>query len=208
VLSPSDRETALDIAARAATAPLDTGRRWLPDVSELPAGLVRPGACFVTLRADGVLLGCIGSLVPARPLGLDLAHNAAAAAFDDPRLPPLSPRDVLVADVGVSVLGPLEMLGVTGTAELVRVLRPGTDGVLVEMPAHRATFLPSVWEQLSDPADFVAALWRKAGLAPGTWLDGAVVHRYQVEEFGRLLLGLTDSARRHHCAQDEVPGLR
>jgi AmmeMemoRadiSam system protein A len=189
VLSPADRDVALDIASRAATAPLSGGRRWLPEAATLPVALARPGASFVTLRADGDLLGCIGSLVAQRPLGLDIAHNAAAAAFDDPRLPPLRPRDVPVADIHVSVLGPLEQMGVTGPAALVRELRPGVDGLLVETPTHRGTFLPSVWEQLGDPADFVAALWRKAGLKPGTWPGGTRVHRYEVEEFGRPLLG-------------------
>lgn len=188
MLSPADRDAALDIASRAAAAPLGDGRRWLPEVATLPAALARPGASFVTLRAHGDLLGCIGSLVARGPLGVDIAHNAAAAAFDDPRLPPLSPGDVPVADVHVSVLGPLEPLGVTGPGELVRSLRPGVDGVLVETPTHRGTFLPSVWEQLADPADFVAALWRKAGLKPGSWPGGTHVQRYEVEEFARPLV--------------------
>ena len=187
MLSPADRQVALDIAARAATAPLREGRRWLPEVSTLPADLARPGASFVTLRARGDLLGCIGSLEPRLPLALDIAHNAAAAAFDDPRLPPLSPRDVPVADIHVSVLGPREQISASGPADLERTLRPGTDGLLVESPGHRATFLPSVWEQLGDPTDFVAALWRKAGLVPGSWPAGVRLHRYQVEEFGRAL---------------------
>ncbi len=187
MLSSADREVALDIAARAATAPLREGRRWLPEVSILPADLARPGASFVTLRARGDLLGCIGSLEPRLPLALDIAHNAAAAAFDDPRLPPLSLRDISVADIHVSVLGSLQPLAARGLADLERTLRPGTDGLLVESPGHRATFLPSVWEQLGDATAFVAALWRKAGLVPGTWPDGVRLHRYQVEEFGRAL---------------------
>jgi AmmeMemoRadiSam system protein A len=187
VLSPADREVALDIASRAATAPLGDGRRWLPDVAALPAALAAPGASFVTLRAYGDLLGCIGSLAPRRPLGVDIAHNAAAAAFDDPRLPALSRADVPVADIHVSVLGPLDAMPVVSMAELVRELRPGVDGVLVETATRRGTFLPSVWEQLPDAADFVTALWRKAGLVPGRWPDGLRVHRYQVQEFGRPL---------------------
>lgn len=177
-----EREQALRIAVRAVEEPLRTGNRWLPDPRELDGQLAEPGACFVTLRRDGRLLGCIGSLVPHRLLGIDVAHNAAAAAFDDPRLPAVTVDDVPAMHVHVSVVGELEPLDVDGWHDLAARLRPGVDGLLVADDRHRATFLPSVWDQLDDPAAFLDALWTKARLVPRSWPPGLQASRYRVAD--------------------------
>ncbi len=184
MLSSSEQQISLDIAWRAVLEPLRTGRRWLPDPLDLTGELALPGACFVTLRARGALLGCIGSLVPHRLLGVDVASNAAAAAYDDPRLPPVTEADLADMDLHVSVLGPLEPLSAAGRDDLAARLRPGVDGLVVEAGPRRATFLPSVWEQLPDAAAFIDALWVKAGWRARDWPDGLQVSTYQVQEFG------------------------
>lgn len=189
MLTEAEQREALDIARRAATEPLWDGpagagpRRWLPGLDEMPGALRDPGACFVTLRTDGRLQGCIGSLVPHRPLGLDVAANAVAAAFDDPRLPPLTLVDVPTTEVHVSVLGAMTPLAVPDLGALRSGLRPGVDGLVVEAAGRRATFLPSVWDQVADVDEFLDALWRKAGLPPRSWLDGITVQTYAVQEF-------------------------
>jgi AmmeMemoRadiSam system protein A len=184
MLSPSEQQVALDIAWRAVVEPLRTGARWLPDPLDLSGELAQPGACFVTLRARGALLGCIGSLVAYRLLGVDVASNAAAAAYDDPRLPAVTEADLPLLDVHVSVLGPLAPATVTGRTDIEARLRPMVDGLVVEASGRRATFLPSVWEQLPDPTDFVDALWVKAGWRVRDWPDGLQVSTYEVQEFG------------------------
>lgn len=155
----------------------------LPDVHRAPA-LSRPGASFVTLRRGSDLLGCIGTIEPVRPLVDDVAHNAAAAAFSDPRLPAVTPRDFEVMSIKVSVLGPLARLEVADRAALVAEVVPDVDGLLVAARRHRGTFLPSVWEQVPDTDDFLDLLWRKAGLTPRSWPDDLVVWRYHTVEFG------------------------
>ncbi len=147
--------------------------------------LLAPGASFVTLLDGHRLLGCIGSLEPYRPLVDDVAANAVAAAFEDPRLPPLRPDEFRTMTVKVSVLSPRVPLAVHSVAELVAAARPGIDGLVAAAGRRRGTFLPSVWEQLPDPRDFVEHLWHKAGLVPGSWPPGTTVERYTTEEFGR-----------------------
>jgi AmmeMemoRadiSam system protein A len=198
-LDPDSRSLALDLAVTAVVVRLRTGRRWLPDLATLPPALREPGACFVTLTRAGALLGCIGTLVPRDALGRDVARNASAAAFDDPRLPAVTLADVAAMDVHVSVLGPLEPLSVCGWDDLRRAVRPGTDGLLVEAPGHRGTLLPSVWRSLPDVEEFLDVLWRKAWLPAGDWPPGLAVHRYRTEEFGA-------PARDHHPAAP--PGAR
>ena len=147
------------------------------------------GACFVTLEIGGRLRGCIGSLSPRRPLGEDVAHNALAAAFEDPRFPKLSPAEFAETDVEVSVLGAPQPLDPTGTylaeAEVLDALVPGVDGVILRWRGHSATFLPQVWESLPDPQEFLAHLKAKAGLPPDFWAEDMEILTYPVTAYER-----------------------
>jgi uncharacterized protein len=183
VLGARDQAVALGLAVAAIAQRLRTGRPWQPAAASLPAALRVHGASFVTLRRDAALLGCVGTLVPRTPLGQDVAHNAAAAAFDDPRLPPVVAADLPAMHVHVSVLDELGPIAATGWSELLLAVRPG-DGLLVEAGWRRATLLPAVWADVPDPGAFLAALWRKAGLDPGEWPDETTVSRYGAFEFG------------------------
>ncbi len=151
-------------------------------VSETPA-LLHPGASFVTLKREGRLRGCIGSLEPTRPLAQDVAANGYAAARRDPRFAALEIRELDGLELSVSTLGPQQGLVVADRSELLVTLRPGVDGLVVRSGTHRATFLPAVWEQLPDPESFIAALWRKAGLPIDAWPRELQLTRYHVEHF-------------------------
>ncbi|MFN3545426.1 MAG: AmmeMemoRadiSam system protein B [Thiobacillus sp.] len=145
--------------------------------------LAEPGATFVTLTRFGDLRGCIGSLEAHRPVGVDVRENAVAAAFRDPRFWPLTPEEYDAIRVEVSLLSPMQPIDVKGEAEALAALRPHVDGVVFEYGHHRSTFLPQVWEQLPDPAEFLAHLKRKAGLPADFW-DGEVrLSRYTVSKW-------------------------
>src|SRR5580693_7447626 len=93
------------------------------------AALSRPGATFVTLFCRGELRGCIGSLKATRELGFDVRENALAAAFRDPRFPPLTATEFDATSVEVSLLSVAENLHFDTERELRARLRPGIDGV-------------------------------------------------------------------------------
>jgi AmmeMemoRadiSam system protein A len=141
------------------------------------------GAVFVTLTLDGDLRGCVGSATARRPLFEDVMDNAKAAAFEDPRFPPLTKAELERAKIEVSVLSPLEKLDVATEAELLKALRPGVDGVQIAWGAHRALFIPEMWNQVSDPGTFLYYLKRKAGLPAAEWQEGTRVHRFTAEAF-------------------------
>jgi uncharacterized protein len=175
--------TLLDVAADAIGFVLRTGVAPKIDTTRFDPRLHAPGATFVTLEREATLLGCIGTLEAVRPLVADVAHNAVAAAFDDPRLPAVTPADYEVMSVEISILSAVEPLEAASVEVLAAGLRPGTDGLVVDAPGGRATFLPAVWRHFGDDADaFLAALWRKAGLAPGTWRPGTRCARYTAEQ--------------------------
>lgn len=151
-------------------------------VAELPE-LQRPGATFVTLMQNGHLRGCIGALDAARPLGEDVAHNARAAAFRDPRFSPLEPDEWPHTRVEVSLLEPSAEMQFRDEADLLAQLRPGEDGLILQWGHHRATFLPQVWDTLPNRAQFLMELKRKAGLPLDFWEPGLRVHRYRVTKW-------------------------
>nr|WP_277628138.1 AmmeMemoRadiSam system protein A [Arsenicicoccus dermatophilus] len=146
----------------------------------IPAWADEPGAAFVTLHLGGRLRGCIGSLSAYRPLVDDVRGNARAAALDDPRFRPVTPDEIDHVDLEVSVLSRPEPLTFSSEADLVAQLRPHVDGLLLEAPGHRGTYLPQVWEQLPDPADFLRSLKTKARLHQDWWGEDVRVSRYTV----------------------------
>ena len=147
------------------------------------AALDRPGATFVTLKQDGELRGCIGSLEAHRLLAIDVRRNALAAAFSDPRFPPLAAQELEVRTVEVSLLSPASRVEVADEVDLLARLEPGVDGIVLELGRRRATFLPQVWETLPDPRDFIGALKRKAGMPASFWSPEMRVSRYTVSKW-------------------------
>jgi AmmeMemoRadiSam system protein B/AmmeMemoRadiSam system protein A len=141
-----------------------------------------PGATFVTLRAGEALRGCIGTLEAHRPLVHDVTANALAAAFRDPRFPPLARHELDDLTVEVSILDPAQPVAFTDRAHLVAQLAPGEDGLVLALGSRRATFLPQVWDALPAPDDFLDALARKAGI-PAARLGECTVHRYRVRKW-------------------------
>ena len=182
-LSDDDRRWLL---ARARTAIAHELASRAPDPltdEDVPEHALVPGATFVTLERDGELVGCIGSLEARRPLWRDVARNARAAAFADPRFAALAPGDLDRTVIKVSVLSGLDPLP-AGHDDLVDALRPGIDGVLLEAGGRRGTFLPAVWDKLPAAEQFVDRLVGKAGLPEKSWPADAQVWRYTTDEFG------------------------
>jgi len=146
------------------------------------AWLRESGACFVTLRLDDGLRGCVGSVDAHRALGDDVAHNAFAAAYRDSRFDAVSPAERERLVVEVSVLGPRAPLAAASEQDALAALRPGIDGIYFEYRHLHATFLPQVWDNIPDPLDFLCELRRKAGLPTRFWDDEVKLSRYTVEK--------------------------
>jgi AmmeMemoRadiSam system protein A len=162
-----------------------SGSATLPPLTaaEAPQFLRAPGASFVTLTINGALRGCIGTLEARQPLFDDIRSNAIAAAFHDPRFPPLTTPEYAAVAVEVSILSAPEPLVFESEADALAQLRPGIDGVIFSTPGHRATYLPQVWDDLPDKANFLNSLKRKAGLPATYWGSDVRLHRYTVTAF-------------------------
>ncbi len=174
--------TLIELAQASIRMGLASGRPLPVDLSSLPEALRAPGAAFVTLKNGGHLRGCIGSPSAYRPLAQDVAENAFAAAFRDPRFAPLTEAELAGLDLSVAVLTPPEPMTIAGEDDLLRQLRPRTDGLIIESHGRRALFLPAVWESLPEPAAFLAQLKHKAGLPPGAPAPHLRAWRFQAVE--------------------------
>jgi AmmeMemoRadiSam system protein A len=126
-----------------------------------------PTGVFVSLhepapdgQGEGPLRGCIGSIEPReRTLRTEIARSAVAAAFSDPRFPPLTSGEIDNLDITVYILGEPEL--VTDESEL----DPGRYGVIVEGGVRRGLLLPGI-PQIDSVATQLAIARQKAGLAP------------------------------------------
>ena len=145
--------------------------------------LARPGATFVTLMCAGELRGCIGSLRATRALHADVRENALAAAFRDPRFPPLTRPEFASTSIEVSLLSAPQDAACESEAELCARLVPFVDGVALELDDRRATFLPQVWDAIPDPRAFLAALKAKADLPADFWSPRLNVSLYRVTKW-------------------------
>jgi len=190
VCSDAEQASLLQVALASIESGLETGSPLQVNPAAYSPVLSARRASFVTLKCAGNLRGCIGSLTPISSLVEDVARNAFAAAFRDPRFPELSATELPDLEIGISVLGPTETVDFGSEAELLGMLRPGIDGLVLQDGRHRGTFLPSVWESLPEPADFLGHLKQKAGLPADYWSETLEIERYTTESFAATVAGI------------------
>jgi uncharacterized protein len=179
----SQRQTILQIARDAIMQSFLGNKDIQINLKLFPAELLEKKGTFVTLNINGKLRGCIGSLSPQRPLIVDIIHNAQAAAFHDPRFKALSIEEFKQIEIHVSILTDARAMQVNSREELLAQLRPGEDGIILKENGKSATYLPSVWEKIPEPENFINELRRKAGLEPKGWDESTQVLRYGTIEF-------------------------
>lgn len=182
MLNAEHRHLVLDTAADSIHYGLEHGKALPIDVVDYPPDLREQRATFVTLTLAGELRGCVGMLEAVRPLITDVSENAYAAAFRDPRFAPVSADEADKLHIHVSILSEPEPVSFNSEEDLIAQLRPGVDGLVLQEGRYRGTFLPSVWDSLPEPHDFLRHLKRKAGLSVEYWSDSVAVSRYTVED--------------------------
>ncbi len=179
-LTGEEKKELLEMARAFAEAAVK--RVDLPTMETKSESLRSIGAAFVTLKTEGDLRGCIGTIIPNEPLYLCVQRRAVDAAIHDARffMHPLTPEDLKKLEIEISVLTPIERCQ---SPEEVKV---GRDGVLITLGRARGVFLPQVpIEQGWDHDAYLSNLCRKAGVMdPNCWKrDDAVLERFQAIVF-------------------------
>ncbi|HUI10601.1 MAG TPA: AmmeMemoRadiSam system protein A [Bacteroidota bacterium] len=163
-MTDDERRRLLAIARESLVSLLE--HREAHDPGPLTGRLAEPGGAFVTLRSGGRLRGCIGYIDSPQPLANVVAELARKSAREDPRFPPLSPPEMTRVSLEVSVLSAIRPLADASG------IRPGVDGLLLELRGRRGLLLPQVaTEQGWDAEGLLRGTCCKAGLPPGAWKD-------------------------------------
>ena len=150
---------------------------------QYPQILDENGACFVTLQKDGLLRGCIGSIVAHRPLISDLVENTKNAAFNDKRFNPVTVEELGSIKIGVSILTPAYKIEFENEEDLLNKITPDKDGIILLENEHQSVYLPSVWAEIPDKKEFINSLKQKAGLEADYWSDTIQAYRFETISF-------------------------
>jgi AmmeMemoRadiSam system protein A len=182
-LSEEAQRMLLAVARESIAQGIESGHPLRLDPLSYDPELQEVRASFVTLHLCGQLRGCMGALEASRSLVGDVAHTAFSAAFRDPRFSPVVASELEALEISISVLSQPEEMTIQSEADLLQQMRPGIDGLLLREGSHSGTLLPSVWESIPDPIEFLRTLKRKANLPTNYWSETITVYRYTTESF-------------------------
>lgn len=138
----------------------------LPSMAGETQKLKEKRGAFVTLKRKNQLRGCIGYLQAFKPLSRTIMEMAQAAAFQDPRFPPLAKNELADLDIEISVLTPFRLI------KDIEEIEVGKHGLLIERGGYSGLLLPQVaTEYRWDRQTFLEHTCLKAGLPKEAWKD-------------------------------------
>ena len=172
--SSQERVLLLQLAHESIAATLE--RR---EISLIPptAHLAKPRGAFTTLYYRNALRGCVGYVLPIKPLNVTVAETACGAAFEDSRFSPVTLDEARELQVSLSVLSPPQLI----QPDQIEI---GRHGLLITLGPYRGLLLPQVpVEHEWDRRTFLEQTCRKAGLPPNAWQMDAKLEAFTAEVF-------------------------
>ena len=153
-----------------------------PPLEERPLTRLKGKSLVIDLNNE--LRGCIGYIMPQKPLYQTVIDNAYNAAYNDPRFPQITKEEIKKIKIEISILSIPEKINYQSKDELLRILVPKKDGVIICNDSRSATFLPQVWKKLPEKEFFLKQLCLKAGINPDIWeYDKPEILIYKVYSF-------------------------
>lgn len=158
-------------------------RKPIPEAKSDDPELNAHCGCFVTLKNQGRLRGCIGQFTSEGPLIELVVDMAKASATGDPRFfaDPITADELEQLDIEISVLSPLQL-----TPEPLD-LRLGIDGIYIKRGCASGCFLPQVATETGwSKEEFLSyCCAHKAGLPPDAWKEAETeVYLFTADVFG------------------------
>ena len=137
----------------------------------IPPELERPAGVFVSLKKNGQLRGCIGTILPTQPSAAkEIIRNAVSAAVEDPRFPRVTESELAELEISVDILGTPERI------DSITKLDPKNYGVIVQLGSRSGVLLPDL-EGVDSAAYQVEIACHKAGINP---MEKFTLYRFQV----------------------------
>ncbi len=177
-LNSQEKQALLDIARQAILQGIETGEEYIEPREE--KRLNQRNGCFVTIKQNGKLRGCIGNFQSELPLFREVAQMALASSTQDPRFYPMKPSDLDNFSLEISVLSPLQKI------EDISEIEVGKHGIYIEKSFHRGVLLPQVAvEHNWDRDTFLQQTCVKAGLPTDAWqAEDAEIYIFSAQIFG------------------------
>ena len=175
-LSRREKSLLLDIARKAISSHLENGT--MPGKEETEPLLLEKRGCFVCIKINGKLRGCIGNFVSDRPLYQLVREMAVSAATKDPRFYPMRKEELGESTLEISVLTPLRKVS------SIEEIEVGKHGLYIEKNVARGVLLPQVATEYGwDRETFLGQTSIKAGMAADGWKEGADIYIFGAEVF-------------------------
>lgn len=128
--------------------------------------LQEPRGAFVTIEKHGILRGCVGYVLPIKPLYQAVREMAEAAALKDYRFPPVTPDELDELEIEISALT------VPKEIKDIDEIEVGKHGIIIEKGSYNGLLLPQVATEYGwDRITFLEETCRKAGLPRDAWKD-------------------------------------
>ncbi|MBV5343514.1 AmmeMemoRadiSam system protein A [bacterium] len=151
----------------------------LPEITNPSLTLQSHSGCFVTIKQQGQLRGCIGSFVAQQPLWQTVQEMAVSAATRDPRFYPMTAPDLADFQLEISVLSPLQLI------QSIDEIKVGTHGLYLMKGHAHGVLLPQVAVEYGwDRDSFLRHTCMKAGLPETAWKKDCEIHVFSAEVFG------------------------
>ena len=157
-------------------------KHYSPSKRNFSEDLFNKGASFVTLYKKNQLRGCIDSIVPSVSIAHDVADNTYAAALEDNRFSPLSIEELPEITYSISLLTNVEEIKYYNERDLIRKIKAGIDGIVIQDGNRQGAFLPVVWKEFPKKEEFFKQLKIKAGMSPSYWNNQIKVYRFRTVE--------------------------
>lgn len=152
-----------------------TGKIMAPPApsKDMPADMLKKRAgVFVSVKKDGVLRGCIGTIAPARKnIALEIIENGVSAVSRDPRFPRVEEEELDSLVYSVDILSSPESIDDPGALDIVKY------GVIVSCGNRRGLLLPNL-DGMDSVEEQISIALRKGGIQP---YEPYTLERFEVE---------------------------
>lgn len=176
-MKKTEQKTLLQLARETIIAQVSD--QPLPTIEKPSQALLSHSGCFVTVKQQGQLRGCIGSFVAQQPLWQTVREMAVSAATRDPRFYPMRPADLDHFQLEISVLSPLQQI------HSVDEIQVGTHGLYLIKGHNHGVLLPQVAVEYGWDRDaFLRHTCLKAGLPEDAWQKKCDIYIFSAEVFG------------------------
>ena len=176
-LNAKEKATLLSIARKSIESWVRTNTIYIEPREE--KSLNNRSGCFVTIKQNGQLRGCIGNFQSELPLFKEVAEMAASSATKDPRFYPMKEADLDNFSLEISVLSPLLKI------DDINEIEVGKHGIYLEKGYYRGVLLPQVaTEHHWDRDTFLKQTCIKAGLPTDAWkAEDTEIYIFRAEIF-------------------------